>query len=456
MTQKFSNNASTTLAAGIDDAATTVTVADDTPFCALGTGEHEIVTLEKADASAREVVKVTARSGATWTVERAQEGTTAAAWSSGDKVEARATAGTLERFVQCEPAAVASPFGAGSVNIQPSRSNDSQVAAENGVAIGTNSKTYPQGVALGHSTTAGMQGVVAGFGAASYPYGVALGANSDSDEDGAIAIGEGAISNNIAIGRGAGSQYQQGILIGQGVKAPHSNTDIVVIGNGQFLTQYGANGHYVQGVPVYPLDTFGAAEGSLTGSVAGIKTPMLDLGVPPDWNTNDKYNGSIVKPVGAADTVQYRLKLIPGTTYINEPTEPTWPGNGNSVEVAGHPGCYWIGQDPQTRFNSEQYGDDNSIFVATHLYFVVFEADSSDSVVVDVGMGASYHDNNLVAGHALTRTTSNKECFAIALTAPFVQWGSFSFNVDIVTPATYSFRGWFFLLGHMFEGVATY
>lgn len=89
--QLFSNNASTTLAAELSAVATSMTVTESTDFVAIPAGRFELVTLE-AD-NTREIVKVTARSGNTWTIARAQEGTTSATWESGSKVEARVTAG---------------------------------------------------------------------------------------------------------------------------------------------------------------------------------------------------------------------------------------------------------------------------------------------------------------------------------------------------------------------------
>jgi hypothetical protein len=100
MRQRFSNNAATTLSAAVDAAATTISVADASAFVALGAEEFELVTLETDDKSALEILKVTARNAGTWTVERAQEGSSARPWSAGAKLEARLTAGTLANLVQ--------------------------------------------------------------------------------------------------------------------------------------------------------------------------------------------------------------------------------------------------------------------------------------------------------------------------------------------------------------------
>ena len=55
-----------------------------------------MVTLIRASDSAIEVIKVTNITGTTWTIVRAQEGTTALNFAAGDKVELRVTAGFLQ------------------------------------------------------------------------------------------------------------------------------------------------------------------------------------------------------------------------------------------------------------------------------------------------------------------------------------------------------------------------
>ncbi len=99
---QFANNATSTLAAGITNVATSITVATGTGsrFPSPTGGQYFLATLIDAAGTQLEVVKVTARSGDVLTVVRAQEaiaGTaaTAYAFSSGDKIEARLTAGAI-------------------------------------------------------------------------------------------------------------------------------------------------------------------------------------------------------------------------------------------------------------------------------------------------------------------------------------------------------------------------
>ena len=96
----FTNNAATTLASGITNVATTLTVATGTGaiFPTLTGSNFFYCTLQNTAGSTYEIVQVTARSTDTFTIVRAQEGTTASAFSAGDKVELRLTAGEINNL----------------------------------------------------------------------------------------------------------------------------------------------------------------------------------------------------------------------------------------------------------------------------------------------------------------------------------------------------------------------
>jgi hypothetical protein len=97
---QFTNNAATTLASGILVGATSLTVASTTGalFPTLTGSNFFYCTLQNTAGSVVEIVKVTARSTDTFTIVRAQEGTTASAFSTGDKVELRLTAGEINQL----------------------------------------------------------------------------------------------------------------------------------------------------------------------------------------------------------------------------------------------------------------------------------------------------------------------------------------------------------------------
>ena len=101
MTIKFTNNATTTLASGINSSVTSLSVASGTGtlFPTLSGSDFFYATLANL-AGTVEIVKVTARSTDTFTIVRGQDGTTAAAWSTGDKVELRPTAAGLAAMAQ--------------------------------------------------------------------------------------------------------------------------------------------------------------------------------------------------------------------------------------------------------------------------------------------------------------------------------------------------------------------
>ena len=113
----FTNNAATTLASGILIGATSLTVAAGTgaEFPTLTGSEYFYCTLANNTGSI-EIIKVTARSTDTFTIVRGQDGTSAAAWSAGDKVELRLTRIDLLNFPQLDSTntfAQAQTFSAG-------------------------------------------------------------------------------------------------------------------------------------------------------------------------------------------------------------------------------------------------------------------------------------------------------------------------------------------------------
>lgn len=93
---KLSNNAFATLAASINSSATsiTLTTGQGARFPSLGAGDYFYATLVDTSNNL-EIVKCTARSTDVLTVVRAQESTTARAYSTGDRIEIRLTAQTF-------------------------------------------------------------------------------------------------------------------------------------------------------------------------------------------------------------------------------------------------------------------------------------------------------------------------------------------------------------------------
>jgi len=94
MAVKFANLASTTLSSAITNSATSIAVADASLFPTLGSGDYFYATI--GEGSGSEIVKVTAISSNTLTVTRAQDGTTASAFSSGETIALRVVAAALD------------------------------------------------------------------------------------------------------------------------------------------------------------------------------------------------------------------------------------------------------------------------------------------------------------------------------------------------------------------------
>lgn len=109
MRHAFSNNAVTTLAAGISDSATTITLTSAAAFASVGTGGliQALTITDPANVLPPEVVYATAIPGAGQrTVERGMDDTTAQTWGAGAIVSARVTAGMLNSFAQVDDGAL--------------------------------------------------------------------------------------------------------------------------------------------------------------------------------------------------------------------------------------------------------------------------------------------------------------------------------------------------------------
>ena len=93
---KLTNNAFGTLAAGINSSATSITLTSGqgARFPTLSAGDYFYATLIDTSNNL-EIVKCTARSTDVLTVVRAQESTTARAYTTGDRIEIRLTAQTF-------------------------------------------------------------------------------------------------------------------------------------------------------------------------------------------------------------------------------------------------------------------------------------------------------------------------------------------------------------------------
>jgi len=110
MSVVFSNNAFTTLGAGINSSVTSFTVDNATSFPTISSPDYAYVTL--ISGTATEIIKVTDITGSTFTCLRGQESTIAAAFALGDSVELRITAALLTDVPEAATAVMDADFAA--------------------------------------------------------------------------------------------------------------------------------------------------------------------------------------------------------------------------------------------------------------------------------------------------------------------------------------------------------
>ena len=98
---KFTNNARTLLStSSVSTSATSISVDDGSVFPSLSGSSYFYATLQRAsDSTAREIVKVTARSGNDLTIVRAQDNTSALTFVADDIIELRVVAKAFEDII---------------------------------------------------------------------------------------------------------------------------------------------------------------------------------------------------------------------------------------------------------------------------------------------------------------------------------------------------------------------
>ena len=144
----FTNNAATGLVSPISSSATTLTVngGSGTLFPNPTGGNYFMITLISSGSGNMEIVQCTARSGDTFTIVRAQEGTTAQSFAIGDSVQLRITAGSLQTFANptlVNSVAAGTGIGVSSStgNVTISNTGVTNLNAGSGITVSANTGT---------------------------------------------------------------------------------------------------------------------------------------------------------------------------------------------------------------------------------------------------------------------------------------------------------------------------
>lgn len=144
----IANNAKSTLAASIGALDTSLTVASgtETLFPSPSGGDYFYVTLENTAGTVREIVKVTARSGTTFTIVRAQDDTLANIFASGSVVELRINKASLTdsvgaASVSATAAAASATAAAGSATTAAGSASSAATSASTATTQASNAST---------------------------------------------------------------------------------------------------------------------------------------------------------------------------------------------------------------------------------------------------------------------------------------------------------------------------
>lgn len=341
--QLFVNNASTTLAQVLSNVATALSVATGTGslFPSPSAGHYFLITLESG--ATREILKVTARSGDNFTVVRAQEGTTAVAWSIGATVELRETAGFLNQVVQNEGSlastsllfrvpgslTASNTLGASAIGIgaNPTASGDNSVVIGGGTASGY------RGIAIGNQpSSSGADSVAIGGNSIAVANATAIGPSSSADTD-SVAIGYVGVASARAVSIGkAATTSNDGVAIGPYAVGGYG----VAVGNNANSSVVGGEGCVAVG-PYAEVQT--VPHSAALGYYAKVRTAL------PVWQANHAYyHGDLVTNVAGTKVLMMSswASTVPERTFTSGATEPTWPTT-RYVEVAdGTDSCGWM------------------------------------------------------------------------------------------------------------------
>ena len=345
--QIYRNNVSTVLAAACAASDTTLVVQDASGMLQLENdigSVWQVLTLQSpTDPGQFEIVKLIQRMGdsTTLTVERGQEYTTPRSWAAGTLVQARVTAGMLERLVE-------------------------NTHVSNGIAIG--GRYYPRTATGDGSVSVGVL---------------------------TSAPGE----KSSAFGREATAGAKQSTAVGYFAKAYGVQSIALGKGYATLPNQLAVSAH-----ACIPRDNWAAGDGSQynAGMESLFASAYCELGTPAAWAANTLYvDGDTVRPT-VPDGIQYTLWngayafATPPRGVLSGATEPAWPGTtadyasvgaGDGVDAGGATVYYWVAKDPAAGLN--ETFPEGMVFYPTEVGFICFSyANVATAPIVSIGTAA--------------------------------------------------------------------
>lgn len=309
------NNYSSTITAGISAVDTSCTVATFSTLPSPVPGEYFYLTFSGQVGNTPEIVRVTARASGVLTITRAQDGTTAQAWSANALIEAYITDGDLEQFAQGVDN-TGNAKGTNALDIQSGRTGVTRVAsgtqatalgydnlasASSATAVGTgntasgsnsaafgrnNAASGADAVAIGNTATASQaRSVAVGLNCTASGAGdstavgnncTASGTFSGAFGDGAVASGQGATAiggfapsaagaDAVAVGTSASAAFTNSVAVGRAAATGATQVDAVALGSGASVTN-GNNGVAIGKSAIGSNDSVAVGSGASTGT----------------------------------------------------------------------------------------------------------------------------------------------------------------------------------------------
>lgn len=315
----FADNASTLLASGIAPTDTTIVVTSTTGalFSSPGANQYALGTIEDVSGNI-EIVKITARTGDSFTVVRAQEGTTALSFSSGSRFEQRVTAGMLALFLQ----KVGGDVLSGSTAMSGVIAMGSSGSIQGGEIAGTAIRSQPGDtsnqilVPIGAPATAAGSTILTAGNIVSH-----LGAGLSLLQTGMICIWSGP-SNTVPLGfhicdgtNGTPDLRDHFVMGAGGVLPTSGGSAVTTTGVGGSIASASTDSHTltVGEMPAHGHDFWAHAPANYSGS-GTFQTYEVDAGSGPGYLTQVNGN-NIIKNTGGGAGHSHTLTGIPGHTH---------------------------------------------------------------------------------------------------------------------------------------------